>query len=81
MVWDNLPANQDLIVGMPDALSTGLIAFALPHEWRKSWLGTACFEQKLGPALKLDKSQSESQHFEFIMSKEDEELIDIGHIL
>ena len=81
MVWDNLPANQDLIIGMPDALSTGLIAFALPHEWRKSWLGTACFEHKLGPALKLDKSQSESQHFEFIMSKEDEELIDIGHIL
>ena len=81
MVWDKLPAEQDVIIGMPDALSTGLIAFALPHEWRKSWLGTACFEHKLGPALKLDAAQSLEQHFEFIMSNEDEELIDIAHVL
>jgi hypothetical protein len=81
MVWPTLPAKQDLIIGMPDALSTGLIAFALPHEWRKSWLGTACFSPHFAQALALDAKQAEAQHFEFIMSQEDEELIDIGHII
>ena len=66
---------------MPDALSTGLIAFALPHEWRKSWLGTACFSPQFAQALAKDAKMAEAQHFEFIMSQEDEELIDIGHIM
>ena len=43
MVWDSLPEDLDMIISMPDALDTGLIAFALPHEWRRSWLGTAAF--------------------------------------
>ena len=81
MVWGQLPANQDLIIGMPDALSTGMIAFALPHEWRKSWLGTACFSPLFAQALAADSKQAEAQHFDLIMSQEDEELIDIGHIL
>ena len=81
MVWGKLPANQDLIIGMPDALKTGLIAFALPHEWRKSWLGTACFSPQFAQALSLDAQQAQTQHFDLIMSQEDEDLIDIGHIL
>ncbi len=77
MIWQNLPDNQDLIISMPDALDTGLIAFALPHEWRRSWLGTACFSNQLPLALRQDKSMAAAAHAEFIMKPEDEDTIDI----
>jgi hypothetical protein len=78
MIWEKPPAGQDLIVSMPDALDTGLIAFALPHEWRRSWLGTACFSNQLPLALRADKSMAAAAHAEFIMSPEDEDTIDIS---
>ncbi len=78
MIWEDLPDNQDLIVSMPDALDTGLIAFALPHEWRRSWLGTACFTNQLPLALRQDKSMAAAAHAEFIMKPEDEDTIDIS---
>ena len=78
MIWKDLPDNQDLIISMPDALDTGLIAFALPHEWRRSWLGTACFSNQLPLALRKDKSMAAAAHAEFIMQPEDEDLIDIS---
>jgi hypothetical protein len=78
MIWDLPPDNQDLIVSMPDALDTGLIAFALPHEWRRSWLGTACFSNQLPLALRRDQSMAAATHAEYIMSPEDEDVIDIS---
>ena len=78
MVWDSLPDKQDLIVAMPDALDTGLIAFALPHEWRRSWLGTAAFSGNLPTALRQDQSMAMAMHHELIMKPEDEDLIDIS---
>jgi hypothetical protein len=78
MIWQHLPDNQDLIISMPDALDTGLIAFALPHEWRRSWLGTACFSNQLPLALRQDKSMAAAAHAEFIMKTEDEDTIDIS---
>jgi hypothetical protein len=77
MVWDSLPAAQDLIISMPDALDTGLIAFALPHEWRRSWLGTAAFSGKFPLSLRQDQSMSAAMHNELIMDEKDEDLIDI----
>jgi hypothetical protein len=77
MVWPTLPAKQDLIIGMSDAIDTGLIAFALPQEWRTSWLGTACFSGNFAKALRKDKSMSMAMHHEFVMKEEDEDLIDI----
>lgn len=77
MVWDRLPADQDLIISMPDALDTGLIAFALPHEWRRSWLGTAAFSNKLPLALRQDQSMAAAMHNELVMHENDEDLIDI----
>jgi hypothetical protein len=78
MVWDKLPANQDVIVSMPDALDTGLIAFALPHEWRRGWLGTAAFSGKLPLALRNDQSMAAALHSELVMDAKDEDLIDIS---
>jgi hypothetical protein len=78
MIWQYLPENQDMIISMPDALDTGLIAFALPHEWRRSWLGTACFSNQLPLALRQDKSMAAAAHAEFIMKPEDEDTIDIS---
>jgi hypothetical protein len=77
MVWDALPEDQDMIISMPDALDTGLIAFALPHEWRRSWLGTAAFSGKLPLALRQDQSMAAAMHNELIMDVKDEDLIDI----
>ncbi len=77
MVWENLPDDQDIIISMPDALSTGLIAFTLPHEWRRSWLGTAAFSGKLPIALRQDQSMAAAMHNELIMDVKDEDLIDI----
>jgi hypothetical protein len=77
MVWDSLPEQQDLIISMPDALDTGLIAFALPHEWRRSWLGTAAFSNTLPLALRQDKSMAAAMHNELVMDEKDEDLIDI----
>jgi hypothetical protein len=77
MVWPSLPAKQDVIIGMADAIDTGLIAFALPQEWRTSWLGTACFAGDFPKALRKDQSMSMAMHHEFVMKKEDEDLIDI----
>ena len=81
MVWDALPEDQDMIVSMPDALDTGLIAFALPHEWRRSWLGTAAFSGKLPLALRQDQSMAAAMHNELIMDVKDEDLIDISQRL
>lgn len=81
MVWDALPEDQDLIISMPDALDTGLIAFALPHEWRRSWLGTAAFSGKLPLALRQDQSMAAAMHNELIMDVKDEDLIDISQRL
>jgi hypothetical protein len=78
MIWEKPPGNQDIIVAMPDALDTGLIAFALPHEWRRSWLGTACFSNQLPLALRQDQSMAAAAHAQFIMSPEDEDTIDIS---
>jgi hypothetical protein len=78
MIWDSLPANQDLVISMPDALDTGLIAFALPHEWRRSWLGTAAFSTKLPLALRQDQSMVMAMHHELVMKEADEDLIDIS---
>jgi hypothetical protein len=78
MVWDSIPASQDMIISMQDALDTGLIAFALPHEWRRSWLGTAAFSNKLPLALRQDLSMAAAMHHELIMRQEDEDLIDIS---
>jgi hypothetical protein len=78
MIWESLPAHQDLIISMPDALDTGLIAFALPHEWRRSWLGTAAFSGKLPAALRQDQSIAMAMHHELVMKEEDEDLIDIS---
>ena len=78
MVWQTLPADQDIIIGMADALDTGLIAFALPQAWRTSWLGTACFSGDFPQALRKDKSMAMAMHHELIMSEEDEDLIDIS---
>jgi hypothetical protein len=77
MVWDRLPADQDIIVSMPDALDTGLIAFALPHEWRRSWLGIAAFSGKLPLALRQDQGMAAAMHNELVMDSKDEDLIDI----
>lgn len=77
MIWDDLPDKQDLIISMPDALDTGMIAFALPHEWRRSWLGTAAFSNQLPLALRNDKSMAAAMHHQFVMAPEDENLIDI----
>lgn len=77
MVWDSLPEDLDMIISMPDALDTGLIAFALPHEWRRSWLGTAAFSGKLPLALRQDLSMAAAMHNELIMDVKDEDLIDI----
>ena len=77
MVWDSLPDEQDLIISMPDALDTGLIAFALPHEWRRSWLGTAAFSGKMPLALRQDQSMAAAMHNELVMDEKDEDLIDI----
>ncbi len=77
MIWEDLPDSQDLIVSMPDAFDTGLIAFALPHEWRRSWLGTAAFSNQLPLTLRNDKSMAAAAHAEFIMKPEDENVIDI----
>ena len=79
MVWDEIPddENLDLVVSMTDALDTGMIAFALPHEWRRSWLGTAAFSNNLPLALRNDLSLVASAHAEFVMKPEDEDLIDI----
>jgi hypothetical protein len=77
MVWDTLPADQDLIISMPDALDTGLIAFALPHEWRRTWLGTAAFSGTLPLALRQDQSMAAAMHNELVMEEKDEDLIDI----
>lgn len=63
---------------MPDSLDTGLIAFALPHEWRRSWLGTAAFSGKLPAALRQDQSIAMAMHHELVMKEEDEDLIDIS---
>jgi hypothetical protein len=81
MVWDALPDDQDMIISMPDALDTGLIAFALPHEWRRSWLGTAAFSGKLPLALRQDQSMAAAMHNELIMDVKDEDLIDISQRL
>jgi hypothetical protein len=78
MIWDNPPDGQDMIIAMPDALDTGLIAFALPHEWRRSWLGTACFSNQLPLAIRQDQSMAAAAHAQFIMSPEDEDTIDIS---
>ena len=78
MIWDSLPASQDLIISMEDALDTGLIVFALPHEWRRSWLGTAAFSNKLPLALRQDLTMAAAMHHELIMKPEDEDLIDIS---
>jgi hypothetical protein len=78
MIWDTPPDNQDMIISMPDALDTGLIAFALPHEWRRSWLGTACFSNQLPLAIRKDQSMAAAAHAQFIMSPEDEDTIDIS---
>jgi len=78
MLWEALPAQQDCIVSMPDALDNGLIAFALPHEWRRSWLGTAAFSNQLPLALRKDRSMTCAMHEEFVMASEDEALIDIS---
>jgi hypothetical protein len=78
MVWPTLPADQDIIIGMADAIDTGLIAFALPQEWRTSWLGTACFAGDFPKALRADKSMAMAMHHDLIMSEEDEDLIDIS---
>jgi hypothetical protein len=77
MVWEDLPDDQDMIISMPDALDTGLIAFNLPHEWRRSWLGTAAFSGKLPLALRQDQSMAAAMHNELIMDVKDEDLIDI----
>ncbi len=77
MVWKKLPSEQDLIIGMPDANDTGLIAFALPQLWRTSWLGTACFSGNFPLALRKDRQSVAAMHHEFIMKEEDEDLIDI----
>ena len=77
MVWDSLPDDQDLIVSMPDALDTGLIAFALPHQWRRSWLGTAAFNGNLPLALRQDQSLVAALHNDLVMDQKDEDLIDI----
>ena len=78
MLWEELPNNQDIIVSMPDALDTGLIAFALPHAWRRSWLGTAAFSNQLPAALRKDQSWACAMHQELVMATEDEDLIDIS---
>lgn len=78
MVWQSLPAQQDVIIGMQDALDTGLIAFALPQAWRTSWLGTACFSGNFPLALRKDKSMAMAMHHDLIMKEEDEDLIDIS---
>jgi hypothetical protein len=78
MVWPSLPAAQDVIIGMQDALDTGLIAFALPQAWRTSWLGTACFSGNFPAALRKDQSMAMAMHHEFVMKEEDENLIDIS---
>ena len=67
MVWKKLPSEQDLIIGMPDANDTGLIAFALPQLWRTSWLGTACFSGNFPLALRKDRQSVAAMHHEFIM--------------
>jgi hypothetical protein len=36
MLWEKLPANQDCIVSMPDALDNGLIAFAIVVDVKES---------------------------------------------
>ncbi len=77
MVWDYVPGGQDLVISMADALNTGLIAFALPHEWRRSWLGTAAFSGKLPLALRQDQQMAAALHNEFVMDCKDEDLIDI----
>jgi hypothetical protein len=81
MVWTHLPEEQDLVISMPDALDTGLIVFALPHEWRRSWLGTAAFSNKLPTALRQDRSMVMAMHHELVMKEEDEDLIDISQRL
>ncbi len=78
MIWDSLPCGQDMIISNPDAIDTGLIAFALPHEWRRSWLGTAAFSGRLPLALRNDRSIAAALHSEFVMKPEDEDLIDIS---
>ena len=78
MIWESLPAKQDMIISMEDALDTGLIVFALPHEWRRSWLGTAAFSNKLPLALRQDLTMAAAMHHELIMKPEDEDLIDIS---
>lgn len=78
MLWDELPNAQDIIVSMPDALDTGRIAFALPHAWRRSWLGTAAFSNQLPAALRKDQSWACAMHHELGMATEDEDLIDIS---
>jgi hypothetical protein len=77
MIWDYLPSDQDLIISMADALDTGLIAFALPHEWRRSWLGTAAFSGNLPLALRQDQQMAAALHNELVMDTADEDLIDI----
>lgn len=77
MIWDELPEQQDIIISMPDALDTGLVAFVLPHEWRRSWLGTAAFSNKMPQALRDDKAMLMAMHHELVMSADDEDLIDI----
>ena len=69
MLWDELPNNQDIIVSMPDALDTGLIAFALPHAWRRSWLGTAAFSNQLPAALRKDQSWACTMHQECVRNQ------------
>lgn len=81
MVWDELPEQQDLIISMPDALDTGLVAFILPHEWRRSWLGTAAFSNKMPLALRNDKAMLMAMHHELVMTADDEDLIDITKCL
>jgi hypothetical protein len=77
MVWDELPDSQDLLISMPDALDTGLIVFSLPHEWRRTWLGTAAFSNKLPLALRQDQAMAAAMHNELVMDVKDEDLIDI----
>jgi len=79
MVWDEIPddENLNLVVSMTNALDTGMIAFAMPHEWRCSWLGTAAFSNNLPIALRNDLSLVASAHAEFVMKPADEDLIDI----
>ncbi len=79
MIWDSLPVkNLDLVISMPDANDTGLIAFVLPHVLRRSWIGTAAFSPNMPFALQRDQSMAMAMHNEFVMKEEDEDLIDIS---